>query len=183
MTSAAPSPSPTRSPTPDPTPTSHVLSIAEAGELYLDIVCASNATGTDLEGAFEDGESEFLAGGDPDVSAVNDAAARLADQYRKAAELFDDDYFVWPDEVRDLGGHVRDRMIADLGTLSSMTNAVTYRDAYYASFGQPTPEQESAAQEIRYVLDLPSDTVASCAGHEGGLQERYDAFLERGEGE
>lgn len=171
----------TMSPSPSPaaTPASHALSSAEAGELYLDIVCASNGTGVDLQAAFDAGESEFLAGGEPDVSAVNDVAARFADQYRKTAELLDDGYFVWPAEVGDLIGHVRDRMVADLGPLSSMTNAATYRDAYYVSFGQPTPEQESAGQEIRYALDLPSDTVASCTGHEGGLQERYDAYLER----
>ncbi|EPR76645.1 hypothetical protein ADILRU_1130 [Leifsonia rubra CMS 76R] len=52
----------------DPSPVE--LTIEEAADRYLGLVCQNNFAGAQLTAAFDAGEQEFLNGGAPDPSAV-----------------------------------------------------------------------------------------------------------------
>lgn len=162
------SPSPTV-PAIDPGPVT--LSVEEAGERYLDIVCPTNAGIAELTAAFDAGEQEFLDGGAPDPAAVKQSATNRVNSTRSAIEHLDDSYFTWPDAVAAQLPHVRSSFMSEVGTLSAMSNAATFEEAYYATWAPRTAEQDTAAQEIRYQLGLPADTVASCSGHEDGHEQ------------
>lgn len=171
----------TVTPTPSPTPTEVTLSTDDAANRYLALVCDNNAASRKLSEAYEVSYDEFANGGTPDPADVKAAAARMLEYNRMAIALIDDDYFVWPDEVADILPHVRDSFLGALSTLDTITNADSYAVAYYAEWPDPSPEQETAAQEIRYALGLSADTTASCDGHTGQLQGLYDELVKRTE--
>lgn len=159
------------------------LSMEEAATRYLDLVCGNNAATRELTAAFAAGENELLNGGDPDPTAAKAAAAKRITLNRQTLELLDDDFHRWPEGVSEQLEFVRSSYLAELSTLDSMANAASFRDAYYSTFSEATPEQAAAGQEIRYRLGLDADTVGSCVGHEDGtarlLAER-DARLAAG---
>ncbi len=162
----AESPSPSIAPI-DPGPVE--LSVEEAGERYLNLVCPVNQGIEALNAAFTAGEEEFLNGGAPDPAPAKAAAAGRIETTRIGLEHLDDEYFTWPDGVADQIAHIRSSYISELATLNAISNAASFEDAYYASWAAATPEQQGAGQEIRYQLGLEVDTVASCAGREDGL--------------
>lgn len=85
-----PSASP-ETPAPTPTPTPTVLSDDEAGERYLDIVCATNASGGEFNEAYLVAEEVYQTGVEPDLSDVKEIAATRMEQIRMTAELLDDE--------------------------------------------------------------------------------------------
>jgi hypothetical protein len=151
----------------DPGPVT--LTKEEAGARYLDIVCAPNAGVAALNAAYDVGEPDFLAGGAPDPAAVKATGAALMELDRLAIEQLDDTYYVWPEKVAAQLPHIRSSYMGELASNQSIANAATFQDAYYATVTPQTPEQLAAGQEIRYQLEIPADTVASCVGHEDGL--------------
>jgi hypothetical protein len=163
----------------DPGPVT--LTVEEAGNRYLDIVCGPNIAGEALYAALTAGEPEFVAGGAPDPAAVKAAAAARAAASRLAVAQIDDTYFVWPEKVAPQLALVRAVFIGDVATYQSVSSAATFSDAYYAPPTEQNPEQQAAGQEIRYQLDISADTVGSCAGHETGLADLAVAQTEREE--
>ncbi|MGY4856844.1 hypothetical protein [Cryobacterium sp. AP23] len=143
------------------------LTSDEAGTRYLNIICPQNFGVQALTDAFSAGEDEFRAGGDPDPAAVKASAADRIVTARLVVDFLDAEYFLWPEEVRDQIPLVRDSSVAELSTLDGIVNAVSYEDAYYATWPDFTAAG-TAAQEIRYQLGLDADTTASCTGYEGG---------------
>lgn len=146
------------------------LDTAHAADRYLDLVCPNNLATRALADAFDAGEEEMLSGGDPDASAVRAAAARRLDLNRRTLTLLDDPFFRWPADVNDQVAQVRSSYLAELPTLDAMSNAASFSDAFYTTFAEASPEQRSAGQEIRYTLGIDADTVASCVGHETGIE-------------
>ena len=155
------------------------LTAEEAGERYLSIVCPNNIANEAIIAAYAVGEADYFSGGSPDPAAVKAAAATLAELNRAAVEHFDDEYFIWPAEVADQIPHIRTTYMGQLTMNQAVANAETYESAYTSPLPDLTPEAETAGQEIRYQLDLPSDTKASCVGHENGLTELTDERTER----
>lgn len=159
----------------DPGPVA--LSVEEAAERYLRIVCPTNAASVALSAAFAASGKEFLGGGAPDPAAVKRAAQASLTRETENASLFDDPYYVWPDEVEDQILIVRDSSVQSLRALSMVVNAGTYEAAYYVAW----PDESAAAgasQAIRYQLGIGADTTATCVdyadGHEVLLAERED---------
>lgn len=163
---SASTPSQTATPTPTPTidPGPVALSVEEAADRYLGIVCPTNATVDALNAAFDASEDEFLNGGSPDPTAVKAAAQAQMDSVTTQAELFDDDYFEWPEDLGEQIRILRDFNVAALATLSTMVNAPDYETAYYAVWPDGAASQ-AAAQEVRYQLGIGADTSATCVDH------------------
>jgi hypothetical protein len=163
---SASEPSPTATPTPTPTidPGPVALTVEEAADRYLGIVCPTNATVDALNAAFDASEAEFLNGGSPDPAAVKAAAQAQMDSVTTQTEFFDDEYFEWPNDLGSQVSTLRDFNIAALGTLSTMVNAPDYETAYYAAWPDGAASQ-AAAQEIRYQLGIGADTSATCMDH------------------
>jgi hypothetical protein len=158
------------------------LTVEEAGDRYLDIVCANNFAIENLNAAFVAGEPDHLNGGAPDPTAVKEAAAETARLARLAIEVLDDDYYMWPEEIADQIPHIRTGYLAQLTTDEQIALSKTYDEAYYTPQTETTVEQKTAGQEIRLQLKLPSDTMASCEGHEDGLRVLTEEKTERDEG-
>lgn len=155
------------------------LTVEEAGERYLNIVCPNNFGLDAIEAAFKAGEEEYRNGGAPDPAAVIAAAATLAELNRAAVEHFDDEYFIWPSKVTAQIPHMRANYMGELTTNQAVATSATYEDAYNVPLPAGTPEIDTAGQEIRYQLGLPSDTVTSCVGHEDGLTVLANERAER----
>ena len=143
------------------------LTAEEAGTRYLNVICPNNFAIQALNEAFSASEEDFLAGGAPDPATVKAAATTRIASDRLVVEFFDDEYYLWPEQVRDQIPLVRDVNLAELSTLSGIVNAATYEEAYYATWPDYTASS-TAAQEIRYQLALDADTTASCTGYESG---------------
>lgn len=155
------------------------LSVEEAGQRYLGIVCQGNVAQDALYNAIVAGEDEYIQGGAPSVDAVKVAAAEKMRVTRQSIEMFDDEYFKWPEAVRDQIPILRSQDMLYLGAYGSLANASTYQEAYTTSFPELSSEQEAAAQEIRYQLKLDADTTASCVGFETKNDELYQEMIER----
>ena len=168
-TPAAPEPPAKATPTVpaiDPGPVD--LTVEQASERYLSIVCPTNFGAKAYNAAFKAGEDEYLNGGAPDPTAVKDASTKFADLTRATVGLLDDEYFVWPSKVGEQIPHMRASYMGQLTASQAAANAATFEEAYNVPLPVTTPEQDTAGQEIRLQLDLPSDTMASCAGFEDG---------------
>lgn len=176
-TFSTPSATPSPTPTIDPGPVE--LTDEEAGIRYLMIICQRNASGTQLAAAFAAQEGTFLNGDEADATAVKAAAAEALRLNRLGTELFDDPYYVWPENVATHVKTLRDYTVAESGTLSQIANAPRYEDAYYAIW--PADTTGGAAQEIRYQLGLSPDTTASCVGYETGTDKLHAEMTERNE--
>lgn len=164
-------------PTVDPGPVK--LTNEEAAERYLNLVCPNNIAIDALEAAFDAGEEEFLKGGAPDPTAVKAAAATRVALNRQSLEILDDDYYIWPDGVSEQLPDIRSSYLTELSVLDGIANAASFEDGYYATWPAATPEQQGAGQEVRYQLGLEADTVATCAGREGGLDKLKAELDER----
>ncbi|WP_394553368.1 hypothetical protein ACDF64_03185 [Agromyces sp. MMS24-JH15] len=144
-----------------------VLTIEEAGDRYLDIVCPSNAAVNALTAAFTATEGSFLNGEAADLAPVKAAAQVRMESTSVEIDLIEDESVIWPEEVTAHLTTLRDYSVAELATISSIVNAADYEEAYYAAWPDGT-NVAPAAQEIRRALELSPDTAASCVGHEDG---------------
>lgn len=166
-------------PTIDPGPIE--LTKEEAAERYLQVVCQGNVNIAAFRAAVQAGEDEFLAGGSPSVDALKAAGAESVRLNRMQIEIIDDPYYNWPEAVAEQLVHIRSTSMAELAADQTVMNASTFEEAYYVSYPVPTPEQETAPQEIRYQLGLDADTTGSCVGYETALDEIHAEMLERNE--
>ena len=165
-TPAAPAEVTSTVPAIDPGPVD--LTAEQASERYLSIVCPANQGVDPHQAAFVAGEDEYFNGGSPDPAAVKASATELATLTRAAITFLDDDYYVWPSSVSEHIAHIRTSYMGQLTTAEAVANAETYAEAYNTPVPATTPEQDTAGQEIRYQLDISSDTKASCIGYEEG---------------
>ncbi|PPF29906.1 hypothetical protein C5D07_00840 [Rathayibacter tritici] len=145
------------------------LDTSQAASRYLDLVCPNNIAINNLSEVFSAGEDDLLNGGSPDPAGVHAAASTRLDLTRRTLTLLDDSYYHWPSEVSEQLETIRSSFLAELSTLDTMANSADFRDAYYTTFPEATAEQQSAGQEVRYALGIDADTVASCVGHENGV--------------
>jgi hypothetical protein len=179
----APAVVPEAAPVPSPTPTIAVgpvvLSEEEAGIYYLSVVCQGNFANDALSSALIAGEQVFFDGGEPDLTAMKAAATESSRLIRLAVEVLDDPYFIWPEAVARQIVHIRSVNVGDLAPLNTVANATRFEDGYYASYPALTPEQTSAAQEIRLQLNLDTNTSTSCAGYETALDETHAEMTAR----
>jgi len=83
------------------------------------------------------------------------------------AELFDGDYYPWPESIAPHITTLRDSDVASLGILSTIVNAPDYETAKYMVWPDMTAPQASA-QEICFQLGIGADTQATCVGYEAG---------------
>jgi hypothetical protein len=145
----------TPSPTPTPTPT--IMTVVEAGEMYLQAVCPGN-NATDK--FFADINVET-----PDIAILKADAVSLVDAFTRGTEILDEETILWPEDIADSITTIADADYASIGWAQSMVNAETLDDFIGFTYTQPgTPESATAAQKIRARLDLTSDTKASCVG-------------------
>ena len=131
-----------------PTPTPKLLSTEEAAAAYLTLICPSNAAGMPLSAAW--------AAEDPAALAAAATAKQVVD--REAALALDDPMTIWPSDVSEDIGVVRDELLGALVTLDSLSRVTTMEDAY-AVQGPPHSE---ASQRIRLRLGLPTNTSEGC---------------------
>ncbi|TDX77552.1 hypothetical protein EDF35_3068 [Rathayibacter sp. PhB151] len=178
-TSSSEPSAPAASATASPSPAVVQLDDVTAADRYLDLVCPNNIAIRELADAFAAGEDEMLNGGDPDATAVRAVAARRLELNRQTLTLLDDPSVFWPDAVGDQLEHVRSSYLSELPTLDAMANAATFRDAFYTTFSEASPEQKAAGQQIRYTLGIDPDTVASCVGHETGIERLAAEYADR----
>ncbi|MGO3148060.1 MAG: hypothetical protein ACTIJ6_10325 [Leucobacter sp.] len=158
-----------------------LLTDEEAGERYLSIVCQPNSASDAAYEAIIAGEEEYRNGGDPAVDTVKSSSAEHLRVTRLAIEVLDDEYYTWPESVVEFVPHIRSTFMASLSPLQATSNVTRYEDAYSMSWPESTPEQQSAAQEIRYQLGLDADTTASCIGYETALEELHTKMVELNE--
>jgi len=170
---------PEQPPAIDPGPVK--LSIKEAGEYYLKIVCQANRAGSAFVDARNEREAEYLNGGSPRVKALREAAAEKVRLTRQTIELIDDEYYTWPGKSREPLLLVRKSDMSYLSAYQSIMNAKTYEEAYQVTFPELPPEVESAAQEVRYQLKLDADTSKSCKGYRKDNDKIYAEMLKRNE--
>lgn len=172
----------TASPSPSPTPTIPVgpvtLTTEEAAARYLGIVCQRNVAAKVVQDAIFAQEDAYLNGGG-DVLAIAGPAAEMMRLSRQSVELFDDEYYTWPDGLDEHLAVVRQANLAEVGTLDTIVNAGRVEDAIYATW--PSVDSSAAVQEIRYQLGLPGDTTASCSGYETTSDVLKQQMIERTE--
>jgi hypothetical protein len=130
-------------PTPTPTPTPTVLTT------YLTLICPSNMASVPLNAAW-DAE-------DPAALAAAAVAKQPVD--RDAALALDDPMTVWPAEVAEDIGTVRDELLGNLVTLDGLSRITTIEEAYAV----PTSPHSEASQRIRLRLGLSMDTYEGCS--------------------
>jgi hypothetical protein len=138
--------------TPSATPTVPAPMDAEvAGKKYLEAVCPSNLA-TD---AFGDAIAT------QDVAAITAAANAALEAKRGAAMVFDDASVVWPENVAADVLVVRDGLLGDMSTLSTIAQSTTADQINGSRFPDGTAASE-ASQRIRLRLNLSADTAAQC---------------------
>lgn len=157
----------------EPTPTPSVdrgpveLTVEEAAERYLSIICDRNATAAAVSDGYLRWEDVYLAGGDPGVqeaAALSEAAMIAA---RNSVVLFDDEYYVWPEDVQEHIATVRDANLAEVGPYDTIMNSNSYEQVRLVTFPDGA-EGGNAAQEVRLALGISADTSTSCEGYVGG---------------
>lgn len=162
-------PRPTAAPDAGPTE----LTIEEAADRYLDIVCMPNVRGAALEDAIRDGYQEYADGGAPDPAPVTEAATAYADAVALAIEVLDHDGVVWPDRAAKWLPHISSGYDKQLTGAQEVAAAATYEEAYSVEWPSRTPEEEEAGAAIREALEIREDAVASCDGRETALEELH----------
>jgi hypothetical protein len=157
-TTSGPTASPTPSP-PTPAPTGP-MSVAQAGDYYLDWVCWSNRAGDWISRSIEDKTFAQL---------VNDSfrakARRAAKITRDTALALDAPPQPWPNEVLKPIDGVVDGLLQEVSALNQMALSETAFDLSYA-WNDWVKGSNVSAQKVRLRLGLPSATSKKdgCAG-------------------
>ena len=137
---------------PTPTPTAAAaMSVAEAGQYYLDTVCPTNSVGEALGTAYQAG----------DLEAFTAAAAAARDAYKEAGVRFGDADVVWPDSVAGNIVVLRDASIALAASYESLSQVTSLEEANAIAFPD-SADASAASQAIRADLELSSDPAVSC---------------------
>ncbi|MGV1035063.1 MAG: hypothetical protein ACOYBP_07610 [Microbacteriaceae bacterium] len=131
------------------------MTLAEAGQKYLSIVCPANAGGGKL--------NEAIINTPDDLAAIQAAAAQASEALRTATKQLQDTSILWPDEVSaDDLTTLANSNLAALSVMNSIQQVGSIDELNTLSF--PDDNSGEAAQRIRLALDLPSNTQTSCAG-------------------
>lgn len=154
------------------------LSIEAAAERYQGIVCQRNLASDALGDALQTAEAAAPSGGTPSLVGVHAAAGEVLRLNRQDITLLSDPAYAWPESVTELiewrisSAEKYEPFFEALASAPSV-------DAALAVTAPPlTPQEQSAALEIRRELGLPQETTASCGGYETRNDELY-AELER----
>lgn len=144
------------------------MSIEDAGERYLNIVCTSNAAGARADAIIEAAIAELDAGGNPDPAPFFAAAAEARDLSQRSAALLGSEDVVWPEVVADDIKLVQRLLIGDVTYWEAQSKAGTLDAAWEMDFPAEDPAIASSAQVVRSGLNLGADLEASCVGFENG---------------
>lgn len=144
------------------TATPRVLTVDEAGERFLDIVCPSNNAGDAVWAEFE----ALWKAGSGDLQNIQELAESAKDVSQSAATAIDDPKYVWPEVVQEDMDHMAESFIVDVSAYDELATTSSYKEAMDWVLPPLTPEQEAAAPNVRTALGLSDDTFASCEGHE-----------------
>jgi murein L,D-transpeptidase YcbB/YkuD len=138
---------------PEATPSTEVLNIEAAGIRYVSTLCVPNLKSAAYSDAFDNEELPF-----EELAA---AAAEARDASQNAAQVLDDPFVKWPDEVADDIPVVRDMLLVSAGTFADRANGSSRDDVRFMR-GDYAPDTDAAVQRIRLRLGLPADTQAGC---------------------
>lgn len=172
-----PTPTPTPTPTIDPGPV--ILSKADAGERFLEIVCPVNAASQTVTDAGLARVPEFNKGETPDSTDINAAATEAVRMDGLAVEAIEDEYYKWPGDVGANLGYIRDVLSGEMTALGDAIKAPVFEKVYFSEKPTLSSEQANAGKEIRSQLDLDSDTDKSCVGHDKALDALHQDMLDR----
>jgi len=156
--SQAPTAKPTASPTSKaatptpPTPTPTALTLAQAGERYLALVCPSNRALAAVDPAYQA----------QNLDAIHAAAAPARDAKQVEALAFENPTEMWPVEIQADLKVLATSDYGTVGVLDRMVHAQSLDEANMVTFADDGAQ--TSAQRIRAKLGLSADTTASCAG-------------------
>ncbi|MBK0418945.1 hypothetical protein JD276_07845 [Leucobacter sp. CSA1] len=145
---------------PDPEPEPEVLSVTEAGGVYLEAVCPVNAAWDEADVEIDRLRIGVARGEDFDTAPFAEAMSALADASGEAAEQLDAGDIVWPEEARDEIEEVRVTLVADRKQALAVAELPAEEAAGYMWDGDAARD---AAVAARTVLGLPEDPAAACA--------------------
>ena len=145
------------------------MTVEEAGERYLSIVCEANVAIDETSLASEVARTAYLNNEEVDVAPLTSGYARLLSLIELSAKEFANRDFIWPVEVATQIDTLRTGDIADFDHYQAIATATTYDEVLAAPEAQSTLEQDSAPQKIRFELGLSLDKEASCVGYENAL--------------
>lgn len=123
----------------------------EAGERYLEYVCASNAANDKYYAVVDKFEASFTSSSAPHPKTVK-AAERGAEAYATTAQALADAGYVWPEAVRKDITTVANGIYEQSAWFTSIVEATTWDDV-----GQlrGTGKRVKAATAVRLALGLP----------------------------
>jgi hypothetical protein len=143
-------------PTPTPTPTPELLTAETAAARYLSAVCVSNKESDDFTKTYDDTAAS--------LETLTGEAAGARDAMQQSARILDDPMFVWPEDIAEDIGHVRDNLLSYAGTLQSMPTAPS-REAISGIYFDADATADESAQRVRLRLNLSADTAAGCEAY------------------
>ena len=152
--SATPAASATPTPTltPTPTPTGSVeLTIEEAGQRYLEYICASNASIAKYTRP-RDKFDAYTSSSDEPHPKTKKGAQIAADAHAAAAKGLSDPGFVWPESVSNKVNVVATNLYEFASIYNSIAEAKTWSDADSFPSGN---KFSRAASAVRLALGLP----------------------------
>jgi hypothetical protein len=114
-TTAPPAADTALSPTPEATPSTEVLNIEAAGVIYLSTLCVSNNTSAKFDDAVADEDLPF--------EELLAAAATARNAAQSSAQVLDDPFVAWPEEVAEDIPVVRDMLLGAAGAFAQAANA------------------------------------------------------------
>ena len=150
-------------PVPEPEPEIEVLSVSEAGGVYLDAVCPVNAAWDEADVELDRLRVALGRGdGEPiDTRLFADAMEEVAAASERAAERLETEQQEWPTGTRSAVETVRDTLEADRKQAQRVAELDADEAVGYAWRG--VAESAAAAAEARAALGLPEDPIAACA--------------------
>lgn len=152
----APTAAPTSQTAATPTPSPTVLTIQEAGKVYLAAVCPAN---------LQSNKTTTVLQTEPfDLQAAKTEAAALRDAYRTTIQSLTDEKTLWPEAVKADITALTEVMYDDLTRAQNVASQTTQQDliSVWNSWTSAMTNRPGTPQKIRLKLDLPADTTASC---------------------
>lgn len=146
---------PSGSPTPTLTPTETrptELSLEEAGQRYLDVVCPGNAWRDKYRQVAQKFEPDFVSDGDPLSAKTKRAASKAATSLTQTAQLLVQADQVWPPSIRKEIELVAAGIYEDASWYQNVASANTWGDVPNFPKGA---KADRAASTVRLTLGLP----------------------------
>ena len=146
------------------------MTIAAAGDYYLDAVCPENAL-IDKSNVAIKTFNKNPSGNS--ILPLAKIAAKIAKADRTQADALKNPTLPWPVSAADDVKKVASYNLAELGYYQAAEEATTLSDYNSALTGLPT--KDSGAQAVRDDLRLPTNTKTSCYGHPGYTDKKPKA--------